>query len=521
MSNLKKIKFPNTLVDSIEVQKITLGENPKEDLHAATKQYVDTAVSSGVGSIVETAITITDKSSNIDTDDLVYVVTNLVESGTKGHEITATYTGLPTKTYVDKMATGTVEYLGTVSALPEQSDIIGSGDFYRVSAEFTFGSEKAHVGDLLIATKDNPTKNTTDWDLIHTEVDSNTWVANTKDAAGYVSAPGSNNANKVWKTNASGEPAWRDDTNTAHTHEAGTGLELDTTSGYGTGGTTGKVKYSVKYGDQAGTACQGNDSRLSDSRTPTSHTHGNIINDGTLATANAVVVTDNNKKILASTSITTTELGYLDGVTSNVQTQLNGKQATVTGGATSITSSNLTASRALVSDSSGKVAVSAVTATELGYLDGVTSSIQAQITTAATTVTSKGTGSGATYYVTGSSAYTDKTETLTKTSFVSFTGNGAFTAYSFNATSDARLKENFEPLIIEKSILDLPTYKFDFIDGLRKQIGCKAQDLQEICPEIVTENEDGYLSIQESKIVYLLLEEIKKLKKEINELKAR
>ena len=40
---------------------------------------------------------------------------------------------------------------------------------------------------------------------------------------------------------------------------------------------------------------------------------------------------------------------------------------------------NLTVSRALVSDSNGDVSVSAVTSTEIGYLDGVTSSIQTQI----------------------------------------------------------------------------------------------------------------------------------------------
>ena len=39
----------------------------------------------------------------------------------------------------------------------------------------------------------------------------------------------------------------------------------------------------------------------------------------------------------------------------------------------------LTASRALVTNSSGNVAVSAVTSTELGYLDGVTSAIQTQL----------------------------------------------------------------------------------------------------------------------------------------------
>ena len=40
---------------------------------------------------------------------------------------------------------------------------------------------------------------------------------------------------------------------------------------------------------------------------------------------------------------------------------------------------NLTASRALVSDTNGDVSVSAVTSTEIGYLDGVTSGIQTQL----------------------------------------------------------------------------------------------------------------------------------------------
>ena len=45
---------------------------------------------------------------------------------------------------------------------------------------------------------------------------------------------------------------------------------------------------------------------------------------------------------------------------------------------------NLTASRALVSDGNGDVSVSAVTSTEVGYLDGVTSAIQTQINTKTT-----------------------------------------------------------------------------------------------------------------------------------------
>lgn len=56
-------------------------------------------------------------------------------------------------------------------------------------------------------------------------------------------------------------------------------------------------------------------------------------------------------------------------------------QPTITGAATTITTSDLTASRALASDGSGKVAVSSVTSIELGYVSGVTSAIQTQIDT--------------------------------------------------------------------------------------------------------------------------------------------
>lgn len=107
-------------------------------------------------------------------------------------------------------------------------------------------------------------------------------------------------------------------------------------------------------------------------------------------------------------------------------------------------------------------------------------------------------------------------------------GNGKFggqvEAQSFNALSDMRLKENFTTFNSINSILDLPIYKYDYINGKKNQIGCLAQDLKKICPEIVDEDKEGYLSIQENKLVYLLLQEIKKLKNEIdilnNQIKA-
>jgi hypothetical protein len=54
------------------------------------------------------------------------------------------------------------------------------------------------------------------------------------------------------------------------------------------------------------------------------HIHGNITNDGKLGTALRAVVTDANGAVDVS-SVTATELGYVSGVTSSIQTQLNEK----------------------------------------------------------------------------------------------------------------------------------------------------------------------------------------------------
>ena len=82
-----------------------------------------------------------------------------------------------------------------------------------------------------------------------------------------------------------------------------------------------------------------------------------------------------------------------------------------------------------------------------------------------------------------------------------------------------------KPILLLKSlsvtILNLPIKEFDYKETKEHTIGCLAQDLQEICPEIVKENKDGYLTIEESKIVYLLLDEVKKLRNEVDEMKKQ
>lgn len=82
-----------------------------------------------------------------------------------------------------------------------------------------------------------------------------------------------------------------------------------------------------------------------------------------------------NKTILA----TAAEINYLQGVTNSIQTQLNSKQDTITGAVSTLVNDNLNTNIVPVSNANGKLISSNITATELGYLDNVTSNIQTQL----------------------------------------------------------------------------------------------------------------------------------------------
>lgn len=94
--------------------------------------------------------------------------------------------------------------------------------------------------------------------------------------------------------------------------------------------------------------------------------------------ATTVPYLDASKKIQSS-AVTPTELGYLSGVSSAIQTQLGLKAPIASPTFTGTVTVPVTASRALQTDGSSGISASAVTSTELGYLSGVTSAIQTQL----------------------------------------------------------------------------------------------------------------------------------------------
>ena len=128
------------------------------------------------------------------------------------------------------------------------------------------------------------------------------------------------------------------DTNTSHSHSAGVGLV-----GSGSAGTSGTYTYKAKLRSE------------------------------TALTVDSAAVTTTSGRVYP---VAVDKSGYL-----SVNVPWTNTTYTFNGAVSTIKDSNLTANRALISNGSGKVTVSDITSTELSYLDGVSSNIQTQLDT--------------------------------------------------------------------------------------------------------------------------------------------
>ena len=93
---------------------------------------------------------------------------------------------------------------------------------------------------------------------------------------------------------------------------------------------------------------------------------------------------------------------------------------------------------------------------------------------------------------------------------------------AFN-TSDSRLKENLIPIDSENFVSNLTGYEFDWNERSKrsgKGKGIIAQDLYNIDKSLVRENSDGYLTVDYTSLIPVLIEEVKRLGKEIDYLKS-
>lgn len=225
---------------------------------------------------------------------------------------------------------------------------------------------------------------------------------------------------------------------------------------------------------------------------------------------------DSNGHLSYNANITETELNHLNGVDSNIQTQINGKvnQYWETNPTTS--------SRVALVRTAGDLSYSAITSTELGYLDGVTSGIQGQLD-------SKWTEGGE---IRGTSTNFDVVQTSgngfrisgggsirCKQSGSHIGGTGTNERWNtiyyttLNSGSDERLKEFYE---YPTSLLDVwldtvkpKSYHYKDDDEKKKRFGVIAQDVIKAFDlagldwkeyRIVQESEEGYYGVDYNEV---------------------
>lgn len=84
---------------------------------------------------------------------------------------------------------------------------------------------------------------------------------------------------------------------------------------------------------------------------------------------------------------------------------------------------------------------------------------------------------------------------------------GAVSATIFNSTSDERLKENIEPISNSLDKIEtLQGYIFNFKNQTDKSAGLLAQQVQEVLPEAVYEDDKGKLSLNYSAVIALIIQ---------------
>ena len=195
---------------------------------------------------------------------------------------------------------------------------------------------------------------------------------------------------------------------------------------------------------------------------------------------------------------------------------------------------NLTASRALVSDGNGDVTPATTTSTEIGYVNGVTSAIQTQLNTklgnATNTWVSSSDGinrfyftnAGATLYKTGADHQFRNGSDVTVVEFTS-AGVGRFDndVVAFYS-SDEKLKENIKELQspLEK-LKRIRGVTFDWNDKQDtyegSDIGVIAQEVQRQFPELTTTRSDGYMAVKYEKLTAVLIAAVNELAAEVEE----
>jgi hypothetical protein len=296
--------------------------------------------------------------------------------------------------------------------------------------------------------------------------------------------------------------------------------------------------------------------------------------DGVTATAaeinilDGVTATAAEINILDGVTATAAEINYVDGVTSNIQTQLDtkgvvaGSGSIVTTGA--LNSGSITSGFGTINNGSstitttGTVATGAITAggnitrggtviqdgtiTDTGdftidvagdiILDADGTAVMfkdagteyGRIFNSGTDLVIKSIISNRDMIFQGNDGGTGITAlTLDMSEAGAATFNAIVNAPNFNTTSDVRLKDNIRTFESAMDVVSqLRGVRFAWKETGVETVGLIAQEVEKVLPELIGTNADtGLKSVSYSNMVAVLIEAVKELKAEIEELKKR
>jgi hypothetical protein len=120
----------------------------------------------------------------------------------------------------------------------------------------------------------------------------------------------------------------------------------------------------------------------------------------------------------------------------------------------------------------------------------------------------------------GAASEVFKIETDAVTSYVDLVVNGNVTADEVIDRSDLRLKTDISPIRNAlEMVKDLEGVIYTRKDSGKRETGVIAQDVEEVFPYVVSETSDGYLGVAYGRMVGLLIEAVKELSEQVEELK--
>jgi hypothetical protein len=240
----------------------------------------------------------------------------------------------------------------------------------------------------------------------------------------------------------------------------------------------------------------------------------------TALSSSVKAVTDTFATSASVASATATSISTISGSVKTVTDALSGRVTTLEGKDISITLTGDVTGTGTITDLANVSFATTIAANSVALGNDTTGDYVASLVAGTGVTITNNSGEGTTPTI----AIGQAVATTSAVTFASVAATGDIVAFS---TSDKRHKNNIQliPNALEKvSKLNGVTWEWnDDVEDVTKlspKTGLIAQEVQEVLPEVVTERENGFLGLDYSKMVGLLVEAIKEQQTQIAELKA-